>query len=295
MTDLDALAELFEGHRRHLRGVAYRILGSAGDADDAVQEAWFRLSRADLDGVYNVGGWLTTVVSRICLDLLRSRAARREDLVGQHGGDTSQEPEPEQEALLADEVGRAVLVVLDRLSPPERVAFVLHDMFAVPFEDIAAVLDRSTAATKKLASRARGRVHGSASAATARIDRRRRVVEAFLAASRAGDLDRIVALLAPEVVRTADLVALPPGRPAVARGAHTVANEIAVFGRRARFADAALIDGEIGIVVAPHGRLQLVLAITFTDDLIAAYELIADPRRLGGLELRLLPNSAELR
>jgi RNA polymerase sigma-70 factor (ECF subfamily) len=291
MTDLDALAELFESHRRHLRSVAFRMLGTIGDAEDAVQEAWFRLSRADLDGVHNIGGWLTTVVSRICLDQLRSRAARREDLVGEHDADTSQEPEPEQETLLADEVGRAVLVVLDRLSPPERVAFVLHDMFAVPFEEIAAVLDRSTAATKKLASRARIRVRGAPSAAIA--VRRRRIVEAFLAASRVGDLDSIVALLAPDVVRTADRAALPLGRPAIARGARTVAGEVAVFGRRARFAEAIMVDGEIGIVVAPHGRVQLVLAVTIADDLIASYELIADPQRLARLDLTLLPHAGE--
>jgi RNA polymerase sigma-70 factor (ECF subfamily) len=267
------------------------MVGSVGDAEDAVQEAWFRLSRADLDGVHNIGGWLTTVVSRICLDQLRSRAARREDLVGEHDADTSQEPEPEQETLLADEVGRAVLVVLDRLSPPERVAFVLHDMFAVPFEEIAAVLDRSTAATKKLASRARVRVRGAPSAAIA--VRRRRIVEAFLAASRVGDLDSIIALLAPDVVRTADRAALPPGRPAIARGARTVAGEVAVFGRRARFADAIMVDGEIGIVVAPHGRVQLVLAVTFADDLIASYELIADPQRLARLDLTLPPHAGE--
>ncbi len=293
MTAGDELADQFEAHRGRLRAVAFRMLGSENESDDAVQEAWFRLARTDADDVHNLGGWLTTVVSRICLDLLRSRTARREELVGQHSPDdhpdVGRSDGPEQEAVLVDEVGRAVLVVLDRLSPPERIAFVLHDMFAVPFDEIATVLDRSTATTKKLASRARRRIRGRPVAPTADLDRHRRTVEAFLAASRAGDVDAIITVLAPDVVRTADHGALPAGRAGVVRGASEVAGEIVVFGRQARFAAPALVGGEVGIVVAPHARLRLVLAARFSGDKIAGYELITDPARLARLDVSVLP------
>ena len=292
MTELDTLAERFETHRAHLRGVAYRMLGSLSEAEDAVQEAWLRLARADLDGVYNLGGWLTTVVSRVCLDLLRSRASRREDLVGQHQADdhpdSQREGDPEQEALIADAVGRAVLVVLGTLAPAERIAFVLHDMFAVPFDDIAPVLDRTPAATKKLASRARLRVRGTPAAGVADLRRHRQVVETFLAASRAGDVDAVMAVLDPDVVRRADRVAIPAGRALQVRGARTVAEEIIIFGARAQFAAPALVNGDVGIVVAPHGRLLLALTVEVTSDKIASYELIADPARLAQLDLAVL-------
>ena len=292
MTDLDTLTARFETHRAYLRGVAYRMLGSLSEADDALREAWLRLARADLGGVRNLGGWLTTVVSRVCLDLLRSRASRREDLVGLHQPDDHPDvrrgADPEQEALLVDEAGRALLVVLDTLAPAERIAFVLHDMFAVPFDEIAPVLDRTTATTKKLASRARLRVRGTSAVGAADLARHRQVVEAFLAASRAGDVDAIMAVLDPGVVRRADRAAIPAGRALQVRGARTVAEEIAIFGARARFAVPALVNGDVGIVVAPHGRLLLALAVTVAHGKITGYELIAEPARLAQLELAVL-------
>lgn len=290
MTELDAVAERFETHRAQLRGVAFRLLGSVAEADDAVQETWLRLARTGTGGVHNLGGWLTTVVSRVCLDQLRARAARREDLVGQHQADEHPSPvgDPAAEAELVDEVGRALLVVLDRLAPAERVAFVLHDMFAVPFGEIAPVLDRSPATTKKLASRARLRVRGTPAVPAAELARHRRVVEAFLAAARAGDVEAIIAVLDPDVVRRADRAALPGGRPLRARGARTVAGEIAVFGRRAARAAPALIDGDAGIVVAPHGRLQLVLLVRVAGGQVTGYELVASPARLAELEVAVL-------
>ena len=291
MNEHGRLAERFELHRGHLRAVAYRMLGAPGEADDAVQEAWLRLGRIDVGEVENLAGWLTTVVSRVCLDMLRSRRSRREHLVGQQvpeqvrdadGGD------PEQGALRVDSVGRALLVVLDRLSPAERVAFVLHDMFAVPFDQIAAIVERSPVATKKLASRARRRVRGTATVPDVELVRHRRVVDAFLAASRGGDLNALLAVLAPEVVRRADPAALPPGAATEIRGARAVAEETVVFGRRARFAAPALVNGSVGIVVALAGRLLLVLAVTVEGERIAEYEVIADPARLRRLELAVL-------
>jgi RNA polymerase sigma factor (sigma-70 family) len=289
-----ALAERFEAQRGHLRSVAYRMLGSLSEAEDAVQEAWLRLERVDADDVANLGGWLTTVVSRVCLDMLRSRAARREELVGAQMPDADPNSgsvppsDPEHEAVLADSVGRALLVVLDRLGPDERIAFVLHDMFAVPFDEIAPIVDRTPATAKKLASRARQRVRGIPAVSGTELTRHRRMVEAFLAASRAGDLNAILAILAPDVVRRGDAVALSDGRPLELRGAQDVAKEIVIIGRHVRFADPALIDGAVGVLVAPQGRLQLVLAITIEGDRISAYELIADPARLRSLELAVL-------
>lgn len=279
---MDELAEDFQTHRRRLQAIAYRMLGSTAEADDVVQEAWFRLARTD--PVNNLGGWLTTVVCRLCLDALRARETRREDLVAAVP-DSPVDQGPEDEALLVDSVGRALLVVLDRLSPAERVAFVLHDLFAMPFDQIASIVDRTPVTTKKLASRARQRVRGTADVDTADLTRRRRIVEAFLAASRAGDLEGVVAVLAPDVVRRADPAALPAGRPAEARGARTVAEEVMVFGRNARYADLALIDGSIGIVVAPRGRLSSALVVTIGGDRITEYEVVADPARLSRLEL----------
>jgi RNA polymerase sigma factor (sigma-70 family) len=297
MDERGELAELFEAHRGHLQAVAYRMLGSLPEAEDAVQEAWLRLERADVGDVENLAGWLTTVVSRVCLDMLRSRASRREELFGQQVPaairDADRGGDPEQEAILADSVGRALLVVLDTLAPAERTAFVLHDMFAVPFEEIAPVLGRSPVATKKLASRARGRVRGTPAAggpvvSSAELARHRRVVEAFLAASRAGDVGAVLALLAPDVVRRADPAALPAGRATEVRGARAVSEEIAAFGSNARFAEVALVNGAVGIVVAPRGRLLLALAVTIEGERIAGYELIADPARLHELDLAVL-------
>ncbi|MFF2957684.1 sigma-70 family RNA polymerase sigma factor [Streptomyces sp. NPDC057963] len=296
MNQNDGLAHLFDTHRDRLRAVAHRILGSPAEADDAVQEAWLRLARADADSIVNPPGWLTTVVSRICLDMLRSREARREELVGDHRADDLADPhadgDPEQEALLTESVGRALLVVLDRLAPAERVAFVLHDLFAVPFNEIALVLDRSSAAAKQLASRARRKVRGTPTVSAAELFRRQHVIDAFLAASRAGDVDAVLAVLAPDVVRKADRAALPDGRPIEVRGARAVAEEIVVFGRKAWCAEAALVDGTGGIVVAPYGRLSLVLAVTVEDDRITGYELIADPERLRGLDLAVLDETS---
>ncbi len=289
MDQQDALAELFEAHRGRLRAVAVRMLGSVAEAEDAVQETWLRLARTGIDGVAHPSAWLTTVVSRICLDLLRSRAARREELVGDaSAGDLAgpgEEADPEQEAVLADSAGRALLVVLDRLAPAERAVFVLHDVFAVPFEEIAVVLDRSPAAAKQLAHRARRKVRGTPAVPAAELARRRRIVEDFLAAARAGDIAAVLALLAPDVVRRADPAAIPDGRPAEVRGARAVSQEVAVFGRISRFAALALVDGLPGLVVAPHGRLRLVLTVEVVGGRIAGYEVVADPARLAALDL----------
>ncbi|MGR6968527.1 sigma-70 family RNA polymerase sigma factor [Streptomyces cynarae] len=289
MSGQDELAERFEAQRGRLRAVAYRMLGSLGEAEDAVQETWLRLARTDADEVKNLPGWLRTVISRICLDMLRSRASRREapepvsDEVGADGGASG----PEEEALLADSVGLALLVVLDRLSPAERVAFVLHDSFGVPFEQIAPVVGRSTVTTKKLASRARHKVRGTP-APPAGLDGHRRVVEAFLAAARGGDLGGLLAVLAPDVVRRADAAALPPGGAPELRGARAVAEQTVLLRGRARFAEVALVDGAVGAVVAPRGRLHLVLRVTVEDGRITSYEAIADPVRLRGLALAVL-------
>ncbi|MYW63968.1 sigma-70 family RNA polymerase sigma factor [Streptomyces sp. SID8379] len=289
----DELARRFEEHRGQLRGVAYRLLGSLNDADDAVQEAWLRLSRTDAAAIDNLAAWLRTVVSRICLDLLRSRSARREEFVGNLPDEIWDEGDgtgPESEAVLVDAVGRALLVVLDALSPAERVAFVLHDLFAVPFAEIAPIVERTPVTTKKLASRARQRVQGASTVPAPELDRQRHVVDAFLTAARDGDLNALLAVLAPDVVRHADPLTLPPGAPARVRGADEVARETVLLRRNAHFAATALIDGRPGIVVAPRGRLLLALTVTVTDGRVAAYEVIADPERLAELRISLLPD-----
>ncbi|WP_020497842.1 sigma-70 family RNA polymerase sigma factor [Sciscionella marina] len=276
--------EDFEAHRNGLIGLAYRMLGSRAEAEDAVQDAWLRLHRAG--EVQNLPAWLHTVVSRICLDTLRTRAARREDPWPEA------EPEdgagPEEDAVLADSVGRALLVVLDRLGPAERIAFVLHDLFAVPFDQIATVLDRSTVAAKKLASRARARVRGTPEHSPAELREQRTVVEAFLAAARDGDLRRLLTVLAPEVVRTADPVALPPGIPAELRGARAVAEQTVLLSARSRFAVLALVDGAVGLVLAPYGRLRLAIRVQVHDSLVTRYEVLADPGRLRATEFGVL-------
>ncbi|MEV4094149.1 sigma-70 family RNA polymerase sigma factor [Streptosporangium saharense] len=285
MTGDDELAGRFEEHREHLRGVAYRMLGSAAEADDAVQETWLRLGRVDAREIGNLAGWLTTVVSRVCLDMLRLRTARREDPLGDRAfGEPAEVGDPEREALFAESVGRALLVVLDALAPAERVAFVLHDLFAVPFDRIAPVVGRTPVTTKKLASRARHKVRG-VPAPSGVETARRRVVEAFLAAAREGDMEALLAVLDPEVVRRADPAALPSGVPAVSRGARTVAGEVLVLGGRARFAEIVLVNGSVGAVVAPYGRLLLALTFTVENDRITEYEVIADPVRLRDLTL----------
>ncbi|WP_206788049.1 sigma-70 family RNA polymerase sigma factor [Amycolatopsis sp. MtRt-6] len=282
---MDDLAARFEAERGRLRGLAYRMLGSAAEADDAVQEAWLRLNR--VESVDNLAAWLTTVVSRVCLDVLRSRKARREEPF-EAVPEPVADADPAGEAALGDSVGRALLVVLDALGPAERIAFVLHDLFAVPFDRIAPVLDRTPVAAKKLASRARQRVRGTTPLPPADLARHRRVVDAFLAAARGGDLESLLDVLAPDVVRRADAAALPAGVALETRGARAVAEETQVFGKRARFAEAALVDGAVGVVVAPHGRLVLALAVTVEGERVAAYEVIADPARLAALHVTLL-------
>ncbi len=289
MNEHDWLAGRFEEHRTHLRGVAYRMLGSPSEADDAVQEAWLRVGRADTGGVANLGGWLTTVVARVCLDMLRSRKSRGEEPLGAHlpgsiaGGAGGSDPE--DEALLADSVGLALLVVLNTLTPAERLAFVLHDLFAVPFDEIAPIVGRSPAAARQLASRARRRVRGVATVPDADRTRQREIVDAFLAASRDGDLDTLLALLDPDVVFHADGAAVAAGGVGEVRGALAVARQ---FSGRARLAQPALVDGAVGIVVAPRGRLFLVFGLTITGGKIAAIDVVADPARLRQIDLAIL-------
>lgn len=281
------LAEQFAAHRGHLQQVAYRMLGATGEADDAVQEAWLRLSRADAAGIENLGGWLTTVVARVCLDTLRSRKARREEPL-----DGEPEPaagyqhttDPERAAELADSVGLALLVVLEALAPAERVAFVLHDMFDLPFEEIAPIVGRSPTAARQLASRARRRVRGSKTSSD--VASQRRVVDAFLAAARSGDIAGLLAVLDPDVVLHADRAAQRLGDVAELRGAEAVA---ANFRGKAQTARPVLVDGALGVVVAPQGRLLLALKLTFASDRIAAIEVVADRDRLGALDLSTLP------
>lgn len=291
MEDRADLAGQFERARQHLRDVAYRMLGSLDEAEDAVQEAWLRASRADVRDVGNMTGWLTTIVARICLDTLRSRR-RREQRLGKERVEPVLNPDdaahPTAEAELAESVGLALLVVLDRLGPAERVAFVLHDLFAVPFEQIAAILERSPSAAKKLASRARHRVRGTTSRPTAELARQRSVVESFLAASRAGDIDALLAILAPDVVRRADSTARRGDAPAEVRGARRVAEETLTNARLARFARPALVDGRIGAVVAPGGRLLFVLAITVEGDRVVEVDVVGEPARLREVDLRVI-------
>jgi RNA polymerase sigma factor (sigma-70 family) len=281
------LAARFDADRDHLRAVAHRMLGSSDEADDAVQEAWIRADRADLGDVENLTGWLTTTVARVCLDMLRARRTR--PVPSPALVEAPDAVEPEAEAVLAESVGRAMLVVLDRLSPAQRVAFVLHDLFAVPFDDVAAVVDRSVPAAKKLASRARERVRGAPVTDPARHAEHRRIVQAFLDASRGGDLDTLLRLLAPDVVRRADATAAPHAARSV-RGARAVAAETSVFTARARTGQVALVDGEPGIVLAPGGRLFAVLRVRVDGGRISEVEVIADPARLRGVALAVGPS-----
>lgn len=285
MQDDKFLTEEFEASRAHLRAVAYRMLGSRSEADDAVQEAWLRLSRADTGEVRNLGGWLTTVVARICLDMLRSRKSRREDPLGPHVPEPAVDPDTtEGEVHLVDSVGAALLVVLETLAPAERLAFVLHDMFAVPFEEIAPIVDRTPAAARQLASRARRRVQG-VPPPEADLARRRKVVEAFLAASREGDFERLLTVLDPEVVFRTDAVAARMGGPAEVRSAAAVAN---LFKGRAQAARPALVDGVPGVAVIFGGHLRIVLNLTMAGDRIIEIEAMADPATLGELDVALL-------
>src|SRR3954470_1700583 len=290
MNEHDVLAERFEANRTHLRAVAYRMLGSVSEADDAVQEAWLRLTRTDASRVENLGGWLTTVVARVSLDMLRSRNARREQPLGTHVPEpiVSRDAgaDPEREALIADSVGLALLVVLETLSPAERLAFVLHDMFGVPFDEIAPIVDRAPAAARQLASRARRRVRGAAPVPDADLARQRQVVDAFLAAARDGDFDALVAVLDPDVVLRVDRGAARPGASREVRGAAAVAGQALTFAQLASQARPALVNGAAGFVVGRHGRLISVAGFTVTHGRIAEIDLLADPARLRQLDVR---------
>ena len=295
MDTRDWLAERFEETRPHLRAVAYRMLGSLSDADDAVQEAWLRLSRSDTSGVENMAGWLTTIVARVSLNILQSRKARREEPMGASLPEeaASGAAGPEHEVVLADSVGLALLVVLDTLTPAERLAFVLHDMFAMPFTEVADVLGRTPDAARQLASRARRRVRGAPSPDhAADIVRQREVATAFLAAARGGDMSALVALLDSDVTLTGDAAAVPAGRPAVVHGAERVAaGAIAAGTARTEESRLALVDGAVGIVYAPAGHLRIVLTMKISDaGRITAIDVIADPDRLGRLHLAVLPD-----
>jgi RNA polymerase sigma-70 factor, ECF subfamily len=298
MADSDWLAAAFEEHRDHLRAVAYRLLGSMTDADDAVQDTWLRLAGADTSEVENLGGWLTTVVARVSLNMLRSRRRRHEEPVGDSWPNAAEAAardgpaDPEDEAVLADSVGLALLVVLDTLTPAERLAFVLHDLFAMPFTEVAAVLGRSTDATRQLASRARHRVRGAPSPDHAvGLARQREVATAFLAAARGGDMSALVALLDSDVTLTADAAAVPSGRPMQLQGAKAVSQGAVAASVRAGESQLALVNGDVGVVFAPAGRLRVVLAFTVSPARrITAIDVIADPDRLRRLRLAVLPD-----
>lgn len=315
MNDNEWLATRFEASRPRLRAVAYRILGSANEADDALQEAWIHAAGGRPGEVANLDGWFTTIVARVCLDMLRSRKSRREqplgaddvtgwdraswdgagrDRAGSAGAGwdgavlAAMEAGPEQEAVLADSVGLALLVVLDTLGPAERVTFVLHDMFGLPFEDIAAATGRSPSAARQLASRARRRVQGAPAIPDAQLARRREVAAAFLAASRGGDMAGLLALLDPNVVLHADATAAPGGAPVTLRGATAVIGGARAASARAFHSSMALVNGTPGIVFAPLGKLELVLSLTIEEDKITRIDIIADPARLDELDLALL-------
>ena len=291
MAEQDWLAARFEENRPRLRAVAYRMLGSSAEADDAVQEAWLRLSRSDADAVDSLPAWLTTVVARISLNMLRSRTTRREDPL------EAQEPtptlrvvrdDPQEAAVLADSVGLALLVVLETLSPAERLAFVLHDMFDVPFDEIATIVDRSPAATRQLASRARRRVRGQ-EPPKPDLTRQRRVVQAYLAATRDGDFEGLVTLLDPDVVLRVDAEAMPTGRGLVLRGRVAVADGAVASAARARATEVALVDGSVGMVMTAGGRATIALRFVIAGDAIAGIDVIGAPERLARLEIAGLP------
>ncbi|MEU2159406.1 sigma-70 family RNA polymerase sigma factor [Streptomyces sp. NPDC019396] len=296
MNDGEYLAERFEAHRSHLRAVAYRMLGSLSEADDAVQEAWLKLSRSDTSEVANLGGWLTTVVGRVCLDMLRTRTSRREDPLDVYLPDpvvsSIKSTDPEREALVADSVGLALLVVLEALPPAERLAFVLHDMFAVPFDEIAPMVGRTSTAARQLASRARRRVQGAAPAPNADLSRQREVVDAFLTASRGGDFDALLSLLDPDIELRVDGGAVPgpQGGSKLVRGAHAVAGQAFMYRRFSPFARLALINGAPGLVTVPEGdTAAAVMAFTVgTDGKVVRLDILADPERLAGIDVTVL-------
>ena len=293
----DRLAGRFDASRPRLRAMAYRMLGSLSDADDAVQEGWLHAARATTSGsaddVANLEGWFTTIVARVCLDMLRSRKSRREEPLDPiDAAVAGYEQGPEQEAVLADSVGLALLVVLDTLPPAERVAFVLHDTFGLPFGEIASITGRSPDAARQLASRGRRRIQGTGQdsdpAAGARLARQRQVAEAFMAASRGGDLEGLIAVLDPEVVLHSDATASPSGAPLTVHGAAAVAGGARAASARSRYGRVALVNGAPGLIMAPRGQLLVALAFTFTGDKISQIDVVADPDRLAQLDLGLL-------
>jgi len=284
----ERLAEEFEKHRAYLRAVAYRMLGSASEAEDAVQESWIRLARIDASAVENLRGWLTTVVARVCLDMLRTRTSRREDSLETHVPDpvvSRADADPESGAMLADSVGLALLVVLETLEPAERLAFVLHDVFGKTFDEIAPIVDRSVVAARQLASRARRRVQGQAPASDADLRQQRRVVDAFLAAAQEGDFERLVAVLDPEIVLRADGGAIK-GMSRLVRGAQAVTAQAATFSKVALTTQVVLVNGNIGLVCRlPDGRLFSVIGFTIADGKVVEMDILADPDRLNRLDL----------
>jgi RNA polymerase sigma-70 factor (ECF subfamily) len=292
MDEREWLAERFEEHRTRLRAVAYRMLGSLSEADDAVQEAWLRLSRSDAGEVENLGAWLNTVVGRVSLNMLRSRRSRREEPLGVYVPepivDRADGTDPEHEALLADSVGLALLVVLQTLAPAERLAFVLHDMFAVPFDEIATIVDRSPGAARQLASRARRRVQGENTVPDADLHAQREVVDAFLAASRDGDFDALVAVLDPDVVLRADLGPLPARGSREVRGAAAVAGQALTYSRLGLLVQPALVNGSAGTVATRHGEPFSVGGFTVRGGKIVEIDILADPARLRRLDLTIL-------
>jgi RNA polymerase sigma-70 factor (ECF subfamily) len=295
MDESDWLEKRFQENQAHLRRVAYRMLGSSSEAEDALQEAWIRLSRADTGSVENLGGWLTTVIARVCLDMLRARSSRSEEALGASTMRAESGSNPESEVLLADSVGAALLVVLETLAPAERVAFVLHDLFDLSFEEIAAIVDRSPTAARQLASRARRRVRGDAAPAAADLAKQREVVDAFLAASRGGKFDALLAVLDPNVVLRADELAVRTAAANRQAGAPDIANEVRgaqavaeTFKGRARGARRALIDGMAGAAWAVGGQTRAAFLFTVERGKVVAIELVMEPERLGELELQLL-------
>jgi RNA polymerase sigma-70 factor (ECF subfamily) len=292
MDQREWLAEQFEAERAHLRGVAYRMLGSLNEAEDAVQEAWLRLNRSDASGIDSLGAWLTTVVARVCLDMLRSRKSRREDELDEQTPEPAAAREnrlnPEDEALLAESVGLALLVVLETLAPAERITFVLHDLFDLPFDQIAPIVGRSPSAARQLASRARRRVRGTAPAADTDIRSQREVVDAFLAAIRAADFEALVKVLDPNVVFRADRFSAAGGAAREVRGAELWAQQAIAYSRGIRLTQAALVDGAVGVIFAPHGRLSRVLRFTIRDGRIAEVDVVGDPEKLRQFELGVL-------
>jgi len=285
MDEKKFLAEKFEANRAHLRAVAYRMLGSTAEVDDAVQETWLRLSRTDSGAVENLGGWLTTVIARVCLDMLRSRKSRREEPMGPDVPEPAANDEHERDADMADSVGAALLVVLETLAPPERLAFVLHDMFAVPFEEIAPIVGRTPAAARQLASRARRRVQGTPPAPDADFSRRKQIVDAFLAASRSGDFEGLLAVLDPDVVFRADQAAQRLGSLPEIRGAAAVAE---TFKGRAQAAKPALVDGALGVAVVLGGEMRIVLRLTISGERISAVDAVADAEAIGAFDVEVL-------